>query len=391
MNIFSLVRNCCLLLLAIALTTAPMNASEHGEAIKRLGIHSLDVYADGDTIHLLVADYLPNGQPMLMHQRSTDGGKTWSPRVRANAGIIAPSSPNRGMDAQIAAAGDKLVAVWMIKGTGNFNSGPLVTTISQDGGKTWHVGPNPADDGLTTGHSFSDLCADSSGNFHLAWLDSRDGRQGLRYARSSDGGVSWQKNLTLKPDTCECCWNKLAAGPTGPLVLFRDKKPRDMALFTSTDGGTQWSKPTTVGKFAWDFTGCPHVGGGLATEVKGKTTVTHAVVWTGKAGESGVYHLSSKNNRTWSKPAKLGTSSARRADVAAGAKGVGIVWEENEDGEIALMFATSKDGKKWSAPERLREASTTAAYPRLIGTSEGFQIFWTETESGRGLLKQTSR
>ncbi|HEY1170185.1 MAG TPA: sialidase family protein [Verrucomicrobiae bacterium] len=365
--------------------------SEHGEAIKRLGIHSLDVYADGGTMHLLIADYQPNGQPILLHQRSTDGGKTWSTRTRVDAGIIAPSSPNRGMDAQIAGAGDKLGVVWMIKGTGLFNSGPLVTTISQDGGKTWRVGPNPADDGLTTGHSFSDLCADSAGNFHLAWLDSRDGRQGLRYARSTDGGVSWQKNQTLKPDTCECCWNKLAAGPTGPLVLFRDKKPRDMALLTSPDGGTQWNKQTTVGNFSWDFNGCPHVGGGLATETKGKTTTTHAVVWTGKAEESGVYHLSSKNNKSWSKPQRLGTNSARRGDVATGAKGIGIVWEENEDGDIALMFSTSKDGKKWSKPERIREASTTAAYPRIIGTTDGFHILWTETASGRGTLKQTSR
>ncbi|MCD6048899.1 MAG: sialidase [Verrucomicrobia bacterium] len=368
-------------------------AAEHGEAVKRVGIHSLDVYADGDTMHLLVADYQPNGHPILLHQRSTDGGKTWSTRTRADAGIIAPSTPHRGMDAQIAATGDKLVAVWMIKGTGNFNSGPLVTTISADGGKTWRPGPNPADDGLTTGHSFSDLCADSTGAFHLAWLDSRDGRQGLRYARSADGGISWQKNQTLKTDTCECCWNKLATGPTGPLILFRDKKPRDMAILTSPDGGSKWNKQTAVGKFKWDFTGCPHVGGGLATEVKGKDTLIHSVVWTGMPEKSGTYHVVSHNNgRTWSKPQRLGTNSARRGDIATGPKGVAMVWEESGDGETAIFMAQSTaGGKKWSAPLRITEASSSAAYPRIIGTKDGFRIFWTEIESGRGLLKQVSK
>jgi len=373
-----------------------INAAEHGHgpALQRLGIHSLDVSADGDAIHLLTADYQADGKPALMHQRSTDGGRTWSAPVRADVGPTAPSSPHRGMDAQIAATGNQLVAVWMTKGTGLFDSGPMATAISQDGGKSWWPGPNPADDGLTTGHSFADISADASGAFHLVWLDSRDGRQGLRYARSIDGGKNWQKNQTLKTDTCECCWNKLATGPKGPLVLFRDKKPRDMAIFASSNGGSKWSKPSTVGKFAWDFNGCPHVGGGLATELAGTDTFIHSVVWTGMAEKSGTYHLASRDNgRTWSKPQRLGSSSARRADIAAGPKGVALVWEESGDGETAIVIATSKDnGKTWSEPARINDAGLSAAYPRILGTVDGFRVFWTELGAdGRGNWKSAAK
>ena len=388
-----LKRLCVVMMLSVLLPFCTMGA-DHAHAAQRLGIHSLDVYASGNAIHLLTADYQTDGKPLLMHQRSTDGGKTWSAPVRADAGTTAPSSPHRGMDAQIAAAGDKLVVVWMTKGTGLFDSGPMATAISQDGGKTWWPGPNPADDGLTTGHSFSDICADDAGAFHLAWLDSRDGRQGLRYARSLDGGKTWQKNQTLKTDTCECCWNKLASGPKGPLVLFRDKKPRDMAIFTSPNGGSKWSKPSIVGKFAWDFNGCPHVGGGLAVERNGKTASLHAVVWTGMAEKSGTYHLASRNNgRSWSKPQQLGSSSARRADIAAGVKGVAMVWEESDDGETAIVFATSTDGgKNWSQPARITEAGANAAYPRIIGTTDGFHVFWTELGTdGRGVWKSVAK
>ncbi len=382
--------------LLTALIAHPTQAAEHGHgpAKQRVGVHSLDVYADGNTLHLLIANYLADGKPVLLHQHSADGGKTWSSPVRADGGATAPSSPHRGMDAQIAAAGDKLVAVWMTKGTGLFNSGPMVTAISHDGGKSWKPGANPADDGLTTGHSFSDICVDTSGAFHLAWLDSRDGRQGLRYARSVDGGVSWQKNQTLKTDTCECCWNKLAAGPTGPLVLFRDKKPRDMVILSSPNGGDKWNKQAVVGKFSWDFNGCPHVGGGLATEAKGKDTLIHSVVWTGKAEKSGTYHLASRNNgRSWSKPQRLGSDSARRGDIAAGPKGVAMVWEESGDGETAIVIAKSSDsGKTWSQPARIGEASLSAAYPRIIATADGFRVFWTETGAEeRGVWKSVAK
>ncbi|MGV3754035.1 MAG: exo-alpha-sialidase [Verrucomicrobiota bacterium] len=382
--------------LLTALISAPTQAAEHGHGPtkQRVGVHSLDVYADGNTLHLLLADYQADGKPVLMYQRSADGGKTWATPVRADGGSTAPSTPHRGNDAQIAAIGDKLVAVWMTKGTGLFNSGPMVTALSHDGGKSWKPGPNPADDGLTTGHSFSDICADSSGAFHLAWLDNRDGRQGLRYARSVDGGVSWQKNQTLKTDTCECCWNKLAPGPAGPLVLFRDKQPRDMAILSSPNGGSKWNKQATVGKFSWDFNGCPHVGGGLATEAKGKDTLIHSVVWTGKAEKSGTYHLASRNNgRSWSKPQRLGSSSARRGDIAAGPKGVAMVWEESGDGETAIVIAKSTDsGKTWSQPARIDEASLSAAYPRVIATADGFRVFWTETGAEeRGSWKSVAK
>lgn len=383
-------------LIATLLLTAQGRAAEHAHtpAAQRLGVHSLDVYADGDAIHLLTADYQADGRPFLMHQRSTDGGQTWTSPSRADVGPVAPSSPHRGMDAQIAAAGDKLVCVWMTKGTGLFDSGPMATAISQDGGKSWWPGPNPADDGLTTGHSFTDICADASGVFHLVWLDSRDGRQGLRYARSIDGGKTWQKNQTLKTDTCECCWNKLAASPNGPLVLFRDKKPRDMALLSSNDGGDKWNKQAIVGKFSWDFTGCPHVGGGLAVESLGKKTMLHSAVWTGMPEKSGTYYVSSKNGgRSWGKPQKQGSSSARRADIAAGTKGVAMVWEESGDGEVAIVIAKSTDGgKSWSEPARINEAGANAAYPRILATAVGFRVFWTELPAdGRGVWKSVAR
>ena len=81
------------------------------------------------------------------------------------------------MDAQLAAApdGQHLVAAWTTAGTQDrFGRGPIATAVSADGGATWAPGPNPADDGLSTGHAFLDLACDAKGSFHLVWLDGRN-------------------------------------------------------------------------------------------------------------------------------------------------------------------------------------------------------------------------
>jgi Neuraminidase (sialidase) len=321
----------------------------------------------------------------LQHLRSTDGGATWSKPVRVDAGTTAPHIPHRGMDAQIAASGAKLVAIWNTPGTGFMGRGPMATAISTDGGATWEPGPNPADDDSSGDHSFVDCAADTAGAFHLVWLDARgtNKSKGLRYASSKDGGQSWSKNATLKADTCECCWNTLAVGTDGSVhALFRDKNPRDMAVISSTDRGVHWSDPAKVGRFNWDFQGCPHVGGGLIA----RGSALHALVWTGATGHSGAYHLSSPDRgQSWSAPQRLGDADARRGDLAStGAQSLAAVWDRVSDGESTVFASTSaNDGQTWTEPKQLSAKGVNAAYPRVVAVAGGYRVFWTESATGK--------
>ena len=259
----------------------------------------------------------------------------------------------------------------------------MATALSTDGGATWQPGPNPADDGLLSDHSFVDCAADAAGTFHLVWLDSRGGPKGLRYANSKDAGKTWSKNATLKPETCECCWNTLALGADGSVhALFRDKNPRDMAVISSTDHGARWGDPAKVGRFNWDFAGCPHVGGGLI--VRGSTL--HALVWTGATGQSGVYHLSSSDQgQSWSTPQRLGDADARRGDLAStGGQNLAAVWDRVGDGESSVFAVTSTDGgKTWREAKQLSAKGINAAYPRVVAVSGSYRVLWTESTAGQ--------
>lgn len=364
--------------------------AHHGHAVAN-GVRTLDVFresgGDGKTLDLLTGETPKDKEtPQLLYRHSVDAGADWTEPVRVDDGMPAPFALNRGMDAQIAAAGRHLIAVWMTAGSDRWGSGPMATALSEDGGKTWTAGPNPADDGSNTGHGFIDLTTDNEGTFHLTWLDSRDGKQGLRYARSTDGGRTWSPNVTAKAGTCECCSNEILAGPDGNVaILFRDGNPRDMQLVRSPDRGLTWLPPIPMGAFEWSFNGCPHVGGGLASIGIGDKTVYHALVWTGKDDQAGLYHVAAPvGSESASKPQKLGPPSASHPDLTADAQGnLAAVWDDQAEGSSGIWGSVSQDaGKNWSPPKRLSRSEVEASHPRLVATESGFRVFWTEGHPG---------
>jgi Neuraminidase (sialidase) len=218
-----------------------------------------------------------------------------------------------------------------------------------------------------------DIASDARGTFHLVWLDSRTGRQGLRYAQSNDAGQSWSANKSLADPTCECCWNRLVASRDGELaVLYRQHSPRDMALIRSHDNGVTWDLPETIGVFGWKFDGCPHVGGGLALT---ESNAAHAVVWTGREGDVGLYHLAGKQQ------SRLGDKNARASDLAASADGTLLATWESAG---AIMAARSEDaGKTWLPARRLSAETSRAEMPRVVAVTDGFRVFWTELSLGQ--------
>ena len=353
------------------------------------GVLSLDVYANGNTVDVLTGERSAAAAPAtLWHRRSIDGGINWSQPARVDEGLPTPHEPQRSNDPQIAADGRNLIAVWGSAGRGFRGAGPMVAAVSSDGGRTWRRGANPADDDRHDGHAFSDLTA-RNGRFHLTWLDSRGGAQGVRYARSDDRGASWSINTTVKSGSCECCWNTLLpARGRSMYLLFRSKAPRDMGLAMSRDEGASWKTQGAVGAFNWQIEACPHTGGALALTGQGPLERLHAVVWTGKSEIRGLHFLTSVDaGSTWISGVRLGGEYAQRADLAARGDELVAVWDESVGQHAAVFVARSRNsGKEWSNPLKLSSENANAIYPRVVAASSNILVLWTEasaTESSK--------
>lgn len=377
---------------AAACASAPASAHEHAPAPAAGAVIGLDAFSQGDTVDLLLEVSDPAG-PRLEHLRSRDGGRTFgaAPDRVAIPGQKVFAS-HRGSDPRLIARGDRLLAAWTMPGTSSWGDGPLQTAVSEDGGRTWRPAGSIADDRSTEGHGFVGLSVGEDGAVHATWLDSRDGGQGVRYARSDDFGRTWGRNQDVDTRSCECCWNVIAPIAPGQVgILYRDKDPRDMALAAlpaapAASGASarpaKWERRSTVGAFGWKFQGCPHAGGALART----RDRLHALVWTGVEGRTGVYALRSDDaGKAWSEPVRLGPPTAQHLDLAANGERLVAVWDASVDGARAIQSAESRDGgRSWSAPVTLSApGEERPTHPRALATAKGFVVLWTSEDGAR--------
>jgi hypothetical protein len=274
----------------------------------------------------------------------------------------------------------------------------MVTAYSGDGGVHWTLADSPAaGSDPTRNQSYLDLVADGAGRFHLVWLDDREEKgdtQGLHYAASSDGGRTWVGQTTIDDSVCTCCWNRLFLLPNGELsVLYRDVEPHDMTLAAQRRGSGDWQRLASVGQFNWQFSGCPHCGGGLAAQPGGGRNLLHGVVWTGQQTTPGLFYLRSRDRgKHWKPLLRIGDGHDRQGDVAArGSNRVALVYaEESASGSAIRVVQSDNAGTGWSEPRTLTDPGAIADHPRILVTTQGFRVFWTERRDRVGKVLVTA-
>jgi hypothetical protein len=376
-------------LFMLGCSTAPLQESRVAQpffpspALGLQAITSFDVTVEQSIIHLIVAGTVSasDKHTQVRYLSSGDGGRRWTVPVTISTNAPAPIA-SRGNDIQLSVAGQKLLALWQAQGELP-GMGPIVSVYSVDAGKSWAAGTNPAPN-ASGDQSHLDLGIDQHGTFHAVWLEDpeENGYQSLRYAKTTLdlAGTHWDGHLALDSSTCSCCWNNLLVSPLDEInVLYRDMRPRDMALMQSKDSGHSWQHRSTVGGFNWAFEGCPHVGGALAFADKPKPML-HSLVWTGAEGQQGLYYLRSDNNgHSWTAPYRLG-NKAVHGDIAASKAGqVVAVWDEmQQDGSGIFMAPSDDGGTTWLATKPLSAKARLATHPRIVATQFGFLSLWTE-------------
>ena len=148
------------LILALAYGSAFAAAHPHvhsAPATIKPGVGGFDVYRDGSALHLLSAESDETRKSrQLLYRHSDNDGRTWTPPLRVTDDDASLHDVVRGNDPQIAARGATVIAVWTAKGSGYGGSGPLMTALSRNGGRSWKAGASPADTKSTAGQAYID-------------------------------------------------------------------------------------------------------------------------------------------------------------------------------------------------------------------------------------------
>lgn len=255
---------------------------------------------------------------------STDNGRVFSPPAKVAEVSVLAAGRHRGPRVTIL---KNAIVITAVAGEtsggahahGLSSDGDLVTWRSTDRGNTWTRTATVNDEPGAAREGLHAMAADSQGNLFAAWLDLRSKGTKLYGARSTDGGITWSKNVLIYASPggtiCECCDPSLAFDDSGHIsVMWRNALAgsRDLYVASSPDGA-QFSSPQKVGKGTWKLNACPMDGGGLAFD--------HGQLISAWRREGDVFLAPPGKPES-----KIG--SGKDVAIAAGHKGVYVAWSE---------------------------------------------------------------
>jgi hypothetical protein len=171
--------------------------------------------------------------------RSTDGGKSWTPRVRADTGEACPCCRT----ALGTATDGTLYMAWR-----SVNNGirDVVVARSTDQGATWSTPVRAgADDWRFDGcpHAGPALAVDSAGTVHVTWWTGKEGKAGVLYSQSNDGAKSFGPAIELGvAPFSRPAHVQLGLGGDKVVVAWDDgtKEVPQVLVRVSSDGGARF-------------------------------------------------------------------------------------------------------------------------------------------------------
>ena len=310
--------------------------------------------------------------------------------VRVNPPGLAVDAIHQAPAIVAGTAGDVFVS-WSSskpKPEGAMFASDLRLSRSLDGAKSFEP-PLRVNDDRPISHTFDGLALEPDGDLLLGWIDSRDGweKAGTYVARVAERGSKVASAAQVGTETCVCC--RVAVGAGGAkraAVLWRKDFPgkvRDMVLATSDDAGATFAPAARVNEDLWEMPACPHRGGGVGVDRTGRV---HVAWYTeGKEEQPGLFYASSADGKSFSAPLRLDRSTGSIPDHVGLAVEPGgsvlVVWEDATAVRRRVLARLSTDGgKTFGATEQLSTAVKAYAPAVAVRPSGGFVVAWTEEE-----------
>lgn len=333
--------------------------------------------------------------------KSTDQGAAW---VVLNNGtpVERVGDYTQRVAAIAVGADDALHLAWYGNDAGNTgdNQRQIKYARSADGGANWsswvNVAEVPGYAGQRLWQEHPAVYAQGAGNVYIVWQGMDAGYSGasqVKFARSTDGGISWGSWRNVSPANGNRSRPTLVATNDGSrlhILAYGDMGGTQQIVWTtSDDGGDSWAPWSAIAASAVDQRHVSVVVGGDAL---------HAV-WRqhDRSGKAQV-HYASYAGGAWSPAALVGANSAAyqtfpSISITPG----GTLWaawtetaspssypaDDPQDGQVC--YASKPAGGVWSAPARLAARGDKSIYASLrwdrhIG-DERVDLVWLENES----------
>jgi len=291
----------------------------------------------------------------------------------------------------IAAGGGPMYVSWSSekpKPEGTLFASDLRLSRSLDGGRTFEA-PLRVNEDRPISHSFDGLAVAVDGTVLVTWIDGHEGRPdpATWLARVVDGGTRVESIRKVGDDTCVCCRVDAAVGPADSVALaWRRVFPgdiRDMVMAVSRDGGRTFGDPTLVSADRWKINACPHRGGAVGWDGRGRIYMSWYTEGTDIRPD--LRFAVSTDGRRFGPARRLHTSAtsipdnARMAVDPAG-RAV-VVWEESTAVRRRILLRYTLDAGRTLSPIHVLSRAIKAYAPDVAFASDGsFLVAWHEEQ-----------
>jgi hypothetical protein len=341
--------------------------------VKGRGNATPTIAADGSFVAVAWGATRPSGTTDVFTAVSRDGGRAFAAPVRVND-VEGDARLNGEQPPQVALVSrpghdPAIVVVWTTKGASGTK---LLQARSDDGGRSFAPGTLVPGSDAAGNRGWEAIAVEPGGRVDAVWLDHREMAKDSSMAASHhdhksadkpDGVAMAQKSKlffasldgtaaprALTGGVCYCCKTALVGGAGRSIyAAWRHVYPgnlRDMAFTVSRDGGRTFAPPVRVSEDKWMLEGCPDDGPSMAVDTKGRIHIVWPTLITEETGSL----RSPRSNNT--------------------------------EPTIALFYATSVDGKSFTARERI-PAEGLPHHPRIvIGADAALTVAWDEQANG---------
>lgn len=293
----------------------------------------------------------------------------------------------------------RMVAHWLNKSGPTTYAYDVLLKTSTDGGKTWSPAIKAHRDATQTEHGFVSLFEMPDKRIGGVWLDGRDmqetsesshdnhdmkGSMQLRFTTLGPRGHV-QEETILDPRVCECCPTAVAVTTNSVVVAYRDrsdKEVRDISIVRFRN--ESWSDPRKVHSDDWKIPGCPVNGPALSA--KGDNVV---IAWfTGANSDARVNAaFSTDEGANFGPPIRLdGGKPLGRVDAELLPDGSALVswieWKE-EGAEFKVRRVQPNGALGDAVTVSSLSAERASGYPRIVADDTSLYAAWTDVQGSK--------
>jgi hypothetical protein len=397
-------------------------------AVKDRSSSYASLAATGRFVAIAWAGRTADGVTDIYSATSRDGGGTFGAPARVNqvAGDARVSGEQPPRIALVPRSGidPAIVVVWTAKAATGTR---LLSARSDNGGRSF-AAPLPVPGSDASGNrGWESIATNREGRVVALWLDHREvpaARPGgsVRHAehqhgppdgpRQTDGVARAQLSKLFfarldDPDTvhalaggvCYCCKTALATSGDGSVyAAWRHVYAgniRDIAFALSRDGGRTFAAPVRVSDDGWVLNGCPENGPALAVDARHGVHVVWPTVVNGSASSSeptlALFYASSQDGRRFSARQLIPTDGTpRHPQVAITSRGSLVVaWDEQRDGTRRVVVSDGAAGA--GGPVRFARVpmgiGERGEYPAVAAVENGYVIAWTSGPPAQSVIR----